>query len=243
MAFDYNNYDQLEYIQSSGTQFIILDLNSDAGYEYELDFNIPAMPSAYDRLLGRNAAYHQDYVSIRPNGYLYCNLGSKELQIAPYTTNTDYKVIWNSTASGKFCTFNGVTKTQSDFNNTNTPNIQKVSLFGSTSTDQSVVNLCSYKFKHLIIKENNVIVAELMPARRKADLFVGLYDTVNNVFYTNNGGGSFIAGPVVIVETKAIKIKINNVWKNSTPYIKVNGVWKETTPYIKVNGVWKKAIQ
>ena len=38
----------------------------------------------------------------------------------------------------------------------------------------------------------------LIPAQRDSDGVLGMYDTVNNVFYTNDGNGSFVAGPDVI---------------------------------------------
>lgn len=37
----------------------------------------------------------------------------------------------------------------------------------------------------------------LIPCQRKSDNVVGLYDVVDQVFYANNGSGTFTAGPVV----------------------------------------------
>lgn len=36
-----------------------------------------------------------------------------------------------------------------------------------------------------------------------------------------------------------LHVRVNGVWKATTPYVKVNGVWKQATAYTKVNGVWK----
>ena len=36
-----------------------------------------------------------------------------------------------------------------------------------------------------------------------------------------------------------LHVRINGVWKATTPFVKVNGVWKQATAYTKVNGVWK----
>lgn len=35
------------------------------------------------------------------------------------------------------------------------------------------------------------------------------------------------------------KIKVNNEWRNATPFVKVNGVWRQATAYTKVDGVWR----
>ena len=47
------------------------------------------------------------------------------------------------------------------------------------------------------IYDNGTLVRDFVPAKRNSDGVVGLYDTVNNVFYTNSGTGSFFAGPAV----------------------------------------------
>ncbi|MCW1949439.1 MAG: DUF2341 domain-containing protein [Candidatus Shapirobacteria bacterium] len=48
-----------------------------------------------------------------------------------------------------------------------------------------------YSFK---IWNGNTLIRNLVPAKRNSDSVVGFYDTVNNVFYTNAGAGSFTAG-------------------------------------------------
>lgn len=42
--------------------------------------------------------------------------------------------------------------------------------------------------------DDNVLIRDLVPCYRKADNEIGLYDLVNNVFYTNQGTGSFTKG-------------------------------------------------
>ena len=59
------------------------------------------------------------------------------------------------------------------------------------------------------ISEGTNLVRNLIPCYRNSDNVVGLYDIVNNVFYTNDGTGDFIAGPVVseLIKTKAAFVK------------------------------------
>ena len=52
-----------------------------------------------------------------------------------------------------------------------------------------------YEFS--ILDENGDYVIQLIPCYRKADNEAGMYDIVNDVFYTNAGSGSFIVGPNV----------------------------------------------
>lgn len=47
------------------------------------------------------------------------------------------------------------------------------------------------------IYSSGELVRDFIPARRNSDSVLGMYDTVNDVFYTNAGSGTFIAGPDV----------------------------------------------
>lgn len=47
------------------------------------------------------------------------------------------------------------------------------------------------------IYDNNILVRDFRPCYRKTDNEIGLYDIVNDVFYINNGTGTFIKGPDV----------------------------------------------
>ena len=48
-----------------------------------------------------------------------------------------------------------------------------------------------YRFK---LSQGNEIIADLYPAKRDSDGEIGMYDIVQDVFYTNSGTGEFIAG-------------------------------------------------
>lgn len=47
------------------------------------------------------------------------------------------------------------------------------------------------------IWEQNSLLHNMIPARRDSNGVLGMYDTVTNTFYTNAGTGEFIAGPMV----------------------------------------------
>ena len=44
-------------------------------------------------------------------------------------------------------------------------------------------------------KKDGVWQYNMIPARRDSDNVLGMYDIVNNVFRTNAGTGTFVAGP------------------------------------------------
>lgn len=47
------------------------------------------------------------------------------------------------------------------------------------------------------IYKNGQTIRKFIPAERNSDNVLGMYDVINNVFYTNDGSGSFAAGPIV----------------------------------------------
>ena len=51
------------------------------------------------------------------------------------------------------------------------------------------------KVYHTSFYENGTPIRDMYPCYRKSDNVAGMYDIVNNVFYTNVGSGSFTVGP------------------------------------------------
>lgn len=52
----------------------------------------------------------------------------------------------------------------------------------------------------ITVTRNNSPVCRLIPCYRKADNVAGWYDDINSIFYTNDGSGSYTAGPDVTPE-------------------------------------------
>ena len=80
---------------------------------------------------------------------------------------------------------NGTIKTNLDF-----------LLFCKNSGGQRI-EFANIKLYDIKIYKNNVLVYNAIPCYRKSDQEVGLYDLIGNVFYTNQGTGSFLVGPDV----------------------------------------------
>ena len=67
----------------------------------------------------------------------------------------------------------------------------------------------SGKLYNLKITDGTNVIKNFIPCYRKSDNVAGLYDLVNNVFYTNQGTGNFIVGP--IKENESISLSDTNV--------------------------------
>lgn len=71
----------------------------------------------------------------------------------------------------------------------NAPNItDNIRLFGSNR---------QYKLYGFSVAVDGVMMENLVPVQRSSDDAVGLYDTVTKTFFGNSGTGAFIAGPIV----------------------------------------------
>lgn len=58
--------------------------------------------------------------------------------------------------------------------------------------------------------ESNVIQQYLVPTKRNSDNKPGMYDLVNNVFYVNQGTGEFVMGPALYINKSQIDIRQKN---------------------------------
>ena len=60
--------------------------------------------------------------------------------------------------------------------------------------DNNAINKGRVKIYDFKLKENNLIILDLIPSKRKSDNVIGMYDLVSRQFFTNAGTGTFTAG-------------------------------------------------
>lgn len=184
-------YKKIEYIQSSGTQYI--------NTEFIPDNNSRIIYDAY-RFEASSADYFFGVRTSNQNSngfnlYIY-NSGWK----SGYGTQVRSQ---NGAPVGRY--FIDKNKNVTNINNGQivfTATAQTFTctgpayLFALNSTGMNPVYGKQRLYKCQIY-DNSVLVRDYIPVIRKIDNAIGLYDTVNDVFYSNSGTGSFIAGPEV----------------------------------------------
>ena len=57
---------------------------------------------------------------------------------------------------------------------------------------------CSAKIYSLQVYDNDTLVRDFVPVYRVSDKVAGLYDKLNDKFYTNSGTGTFIVGSEIL---------------------------------------------
>ena len=215
-----SGYTQLEYIQSSGTQYI------DVGFKPNQDTRITASviwplsgASRSNYLCGARQSGSSKKYAI--NGY-----GGK--YESHYGTNT--VSAWNS-----------VSEQFSIDKNKNVTTIYGVTVTQEAQTFQCPVNMflfamnnngamyspASVKLYQFSVYDNGTLVRDFIPCKNTGGA-VGLWDDVNSVFYGNAGTGTFGAGPEVA--SPSIFVNIDGIWKPINHiYVNINNIWQKST--------------
>ena len=183
-----SDYIQLEYIQSSGSQYINTGFkpNQDTKISITVDFPLSGTTWLYG---SRTSAGSNSL------GFL-CESGSKY--------RFDYASSVNELSTkptGKFtidsdknkCYINGelvVTATYTTF-------ASPVNMYiFNNNNNGSLSGGSSAKLYNCSIYDNGVLIRNFIPCKNESGT-VGLYDSVNNQFYQNDGSGTFVAGPEI----------------------------------------------
>jgi len=183
-------YTQLEYIESSGTQYILTNIpwTSVARFRGKAQEN-PMLGNFMNRaVLGSSlnsnwdGLYGTQYVSSTSDKYWYWNTG-----IDPSIT-AEFDHHKNGDSSNWNGTVNGVVTSTTDATFRG-----NVILFvtGNIDTSRSFYGKVWYI---QLFDDNGDEIFNGIPARRNSDNVVGMYDTVSRNFFTNAGTGTFIAG-------------------------------------------------
>lgn len=201
-----SGYKQLEYIQSSGTQYI------DTGFIPNQDSRL-----IIDVQLLATSGYPSIFGTRNSNGWMFwCYANSATEIIYGYDSNKFRATCTMSDrllidANKNIFLVNGgalITDTARSFT-------AKGNLYlhatNNAETLQYVSQMKSYFCK---LYDNGTLIRDFIPCSNPSGA-IGLYDLANNKFYANAGTGVFTAGPEV-------------TWpSNDAIYVKVNGIWKQ----------------
>jgi len=180
-------YTALEYIQSTGTQYI------DTGWKvtqpniaYDLRYQIT--DSSNQRIAGCQAPGYSNGATLMGNGWTFANKIKNEVFSADTNVHSAQFVCSNNE-----CTYTRDAETMSATLGTFVQNDVNFALFGILMGERPS-SYAQVKIYHFKIYDNGVLVRDFIPAKNSSNV-VGMYDTVNNVFYQNAGTGTFTAGP------------------------------------------------
>lgn len=202
-----SDYTFLEYIESTGTQYINTGFTPSGTTRFDVGFNTSSLVGAtgfgtifgsrqnhYTR--GYQLTTYSDDITVLKGHFLYGTSANTPEGLATIRHNVDIVV-----GSNMHIIYSENTLTSNDVV-TDTISAQSftapspIYVF-ALNENGSATEFSNTKLQFLSIYDNGVLVREYIPAIRKSDGVVGLYDKANDVFYTNAGTGEFIGGQPV----------------------------------------------
>lgn len=203
---------ELEYIKSTGTQYIDTGIKASKTLKVEADIDV-SLASGWVMILG-------DYTSgsyfswWRQNTTIHAYYGSNTKTLAELTGKRKYisnntNNIWSIDTSQIT-----VTPNSSDFSK-NGNNLYLFSVNNGGNYNKASMKLYSCK-----IYDNGTLVRDFIPVKTTTNIY-GLWDKINKVFYKNAGTGTFIGGPAVTL----------------TGWHKIKGIWAKTAA-----NTWSQAL-
>lgn len=223
-----SGYKRLEYIQSTGTQYVNTGVIPTTDTKVTIQFEWISPPpdtNTWHSVFGsRTSSSSKDQFNIATDsGNSYAGFASSELTLTQkfnkanvrYTVTLDKTgVIVNGVSGGTYASGLAV---QSSY---------PMYVFGRNNAG-SFGNGITGNVYSMKIYTNNVIIRDFVPCIN-ASGEVGLYDLVNSAFYGNAGTGMFTAGPVVA--SPSIFVNIDGIWKSINHiYVNINNVWQKST--------------
>lgn len=201
-----SEYQQVEYLQSSGTQYIIIDYIASGITSTKAKFQITDISKA-SFLFGSRETGGKNFYGFNWGGsakpYKYYN-SYVNGYLTSIEIDTEIHTIYKE--RGKLYLDNIIVYTVSDSSFT-TPS--DMNIFACYSDSDGYLPTYAKLFS-LQFYDNDKLVVDLIPCYRIVDNVAGLYDKVNEVFYTNNGTGEFIVGENVVEPTPETPVEIQS---------------------------------
>ena len=198
-------YYQLEYIESTGLEYIDTGIIPNQNTGIEVTFSSSSFDESDLFIFGAGTESYARSFEVYPwsnssNWSMQYNYGNDYI-FASYTEPGENDIVTISQRKTEIsCLVNGTSVYSGTHvaNNFTCPN--SLLLFAITRYDAPLTSPAHIKMRSCKIYDDTSLIRDLVPASNGAS--IGLYDKVTAHFFTNDGGGSFIAGPINNVNSK-----------------------------------------
>lgn len=216
-------YTQVEYLQSSGTQYLDLGIkgNGTTKAEIKYRYNTATSASGSGRVFGSRTSSTNNAFAVGTSSGVVASTGNKAFWC--YDAQ-DFYVIndvtfpideWQTIVfSATEHTLNGVSYGD-DYTVSTFETPQNLKLFGFDNNGTVGVGYVDVEYCKLW--DNGTLVRNLIPCKNSSNV-LGMYDTVNDVFYENEGSGTFTGGNEIypsttgnIITTPSL-LKAHKIW-------------------------------
>jgi len=187
-----NDYQEVEYIQSDGNQYIDTGISGGNIGEYEIKFNpLGSQAHSYEQYFA-GSRYADSYA-----GKIYCANGFIAYQGYPSGGDLRLMNMSNTILDCKVTVLDGIVANGDVKESYAGSSWGPVTFWVFNAHEESSLG-ASMKLYSLTMYTDGNKVREFVPCYRKSDNKIGLYDLVSKTFFTNSGSGTFVAGPVVL---------------------------------------------
>lgn len=199
-------YTELEYIQSTGTQYIDTGLSATYGAQYIVKAAFTSLDNTDQMLMGSLTSGNGMYFGVDTQNRSYVRVG-----------RIDDNAVGNVLSENTVYTFdvslvsgNSVIKVLDSLGTIlhqltvlSDVGLNNVNMFLFAEQFQNVGNRSSKaRIYSAQIYNNSNMVRNFIPASRNSDNVLGMFDTVSQTFFTNAGTGTFIAGPEAYIPSE-----------------------------------------
>lgn len=205
-----SDYNVVEYIESTGTQYIDTGLIMEKSTTMRME--ISAQLTSNGNWAGVNG-YMQHQASLGG--------GSKGLFVVDYNGNTHLENVY----------FNNTLKYTQDWTSAYSGAKNKVAVIGMGNAENTWwTNISANRYAqvgkwyYIKVYRSGTLVRDYVPCVRNSDGVAGLYDKVENKFYTNSGTGSFGSGAATGDAVEEYQ-RVEYIENSGTQYINTGYYW------------------
>ena len=185
-----SNIIQLEYIEGTGSQYILTDYYANSNTTVETDIELTST----------------DHTSTIFSARSLTNSGTKCVVIH-YLASGNFRGDWNNQQITFSNSLTGIihismahakTRIQDithTYNEATFSSNEEPMMLFATKYNGSLTNKARIKMYYLTISENGVLINYLIPAKKNSE--IGMYDIITGSFYSSETSTPFIAGPEV----------------------------------------------
>lgn len=200
-------YTQLDYIESTGTQYLNTGVANNQAASYDITVQATQAPETGRAFLvfgSRNGSTVANITSTLSPTSACSDFGDyNSTRLNPTIDYPLHKLRFVNSATDRTITdldtgtvYSSTSVYTGTFTGSTTLRIGEVTTGGAATWDNFVGKIFECK-----VYQNDILVKYLIPAKRNSDGVVGMYDIMNDVFHTNQGTGTFAYGAEIPTET------------------------------------------
>lgn len=198
-----SEYQEVEFLQSTGTQYIVTAVKPSDVRGGTFSFNKTAdVNYAFLWGAGSNSSNVENALGFRistggnQQTGLYFGAVSGNTSVTVRTA-TDYDVQFACASGSQAIDISGVTASSSYSGSPTSSYYITLFTFHYANTVKTA-EICKAKLGHIeFYNANNSKILDMYPCYRKSDSVAGMWDKVSKTFLTNAGTGTFVVGPDV----------------------------------------------